>query len=710
MIFYSFRKYFLSKSRPEVCNGIEKIFVDESQTIKVVFSTPLSSDDFSFSGFEALFDSSKNIIQSNRNTLKQVDIGNVKSVIKSFKIPNGIQGFIYRFFRKSKARRSYEYSFLLGSLSVNTPQPLGYIEVYQGFRLRQSYFISSCLEYDFLIRDVLDGKVNDRAALLKDFVAFTYHLHRNKILHLDYSAGNVCIKKVDEKNQFYLVDINRMNFGPVSTKSGVRNFSRITSDPEDIIYFANEYAKIIAAPVDVCQKNLLDEVASMRKHRDRKRKFKQLFKPIQASSYSWNGYSDQPNKLKDRNFKRKLYFLSISSSFKVCLAALFLPFFAFIFVFKKRSIMGKKIDAIGLSVNIDNPMSVKKPLSHDQLFSMVEELGVNNILVRIPLSDFNNIEAYFRLIERFSEKSVLVNILQDRDHINDSALAKMRLRKIFLRLKNNVIDFQIGNSVNRRKWGFISQNEYFDFFKLAQELKQEEFNDIKLLGGNIIDFELHYYIRSLFHGSPIRYDGVAAQLYVDRRGAPENKQFGFDTISKINFYSLIMRVSRKSANALYITEVNWPLKAMGKWAPAQGDCMVSESDQATYLVRYYLMMLATGRVEKCYWHQLVAPGYGLVNNLGDKIIKRDAYYCYQFLVKILDGGITRKFSERNKLFRLTVETDRSYVQALWTSADDIFLDVESGSSVFDMRGNPLLLNDDLSVCVSGSVIYLVDPK
>lgn len=215
---------------------------------------------------------------------------------------------------------------------------------------------------------------------------------------------------------------------------------------------------------------------------------------------------------------------------------------------------------------------------------------------------------------------------------------------------------------------------------------------------------------------------MSAQLYVDRRGAPENKQFGFDTLSKINFYSLIMRASRKSDNKLYITEVNWPLKEMKEWAPAQGKCMVSESLQASYLVRYYLMMLASGKVEKCYWHQLVAPGYGLVNNLGGELLKRDAYYCYKFLIKIFAGGVTRGFSEKNKLFRLIVETDQANVQAVWTSGGDttvstmsntmadVMIDVEPGQSVVDMRGDPLLPNDDLKISVSGNVVYLVSPK
>src|SRR5690606_6082128 len=124
----------------------------------------------------------------------------------------------------------------------------------------------------------------------------------------------------------------------------------------------------------------------------------------------------------------------------------------------------------------------------------------------------------------FDDKRLLINILQDRDHIENPSLTKEHLREIFSRLCDKVEYFQIGNSINRRKWAFVSQDEYFQFFQIAQKLKQEEFPQIKLIGSNIIDFELPNFMRSLIHWWPIKYDGVAAQLYVDRRGAPENKQ------------------------------------------------------------------------------------------------------------------------------------------------------------------------------------------
>ena len=113
---------------------------------------------------------------------------------------------------------------------------------------------------------------------------------------------------------------------------------------------------------------------------------------------------------------------------------------------------------------------------------------------------------------------------------------------------------------------------------------------------------------------------------------------GCDTLAKINWFSSILNSSAKSAKKLIITEVNWPLEETRPWAPAYGDCMVSEQLQTTYLVRYYLLMMASGKVDMCYWHQLVAPGYGLVDNLGSELRKRDAYYSFKVMLALFSNS------------------------------------------------------------------------
>ncbi|NRB37386.1 MAG: hypothetical protein HRU20_02830 [Pseudomonadales bacterium] len=426
------------------------------------------------------------------------------------------------------------------------------------------------------------------------------------------------------------------------------------------------------------------------------------------SFYKWDKYSDQPQILRDKAFKKGLYKRGAAGSIKTLLSILLLPFLGLRLLFQPRTLIGTATDNIGLCINPDYPIDEKFCPTDVQLKDMVHELGVEDLLIRLPLADFQHKQKYFDFIDLFSDKKILINILQDRNHIENPAQTKLALTEIFERYSNTGHTFQIGNTVNRRKWAFISQDEYFQFFKIAQDLKESLFPQITLLGGNIIDFELPFFIRSVFHLWPIKYDGVAAQLYVDRRGAPENTQLACDTLAKINWFSAIMQCSRRTTNRLFITEVNWPLEDTRPYAPAYGDCMVSEDLQATYLVRYYLMMMASGKVEKCYWHQLVAPGYGLVDNRGTGLRKRDAYTSFKVLNHLFKDAKTCDYSEQNQQYCLHLESPKGTFKAYWGCDKSFCVKVEPGEQAIDLLGNKITPDKQGFVKAGDRVIYILN--
>jgi hypothetical protein len=134
----------------------------------------------------------------------------------------------------------------------------------------------------------------------------------------------------------------------------------------------------------------------------------------------------------------------------------------------------------------------------------------------------------------------------------------------------------------------------------------------------VIDFEPHATAAVLnWPGLGVRFDALASLLYVDRRGAPENRQLGFDTVDKVVLLQAIADTGRNCgpsglvAARSWITEVNWPLWE-GPHSPAGKSVSVDEATQADYLARFYLLALTTGMVERVYWWQLVARGYGLI--------------------------------------------------------------------------------------------------
>ena len=436
---------------------------------------------------------------------------------------------------------------------------------------------------------------------------------------------------------------------------------------------------------------------------------------VDKSIFRWDRHSDQPAVL-DRAVKRRLRWRSLGSVLRNLSSVLLLPGPVLGAVGRRGTPRAHtNDDAIGLCVNLERPFEDKKILSGTELAEIVRTLNLRRIAVRIPLSDIDNLQDYVDFIRQFPGYRVLVVILQDRSAIEDPARLEAALERIFASLSGTVDCYQIGNAVNRLKWGFVSVDEWFGFFKVAWDLRNRKFPHIRLLGGAIIDFDLLDHCRSLRNGFPLVYDGYAALLYVDRRGAPENRQMGFDLERKIDMLRRIMESGNKVDGAgarLWITEVNWPLEDTGRYSPTLDHCRVGEREQLHYLVRYYLLALATGSVAACYWHQLVAPGYGLIDNRGGVVRKRPAFHGFAMLCRLFNGARIERFSRQDELghFRLEARKDDMEVQALWCSGREATVAMPAGKQALNIVGEKMPVTEGEPITIGESVVYVVDDQ
>ena len=189
------------------------------------------------------FQNSSNSIHKARNEIKVINHQDIDFVVKAFKIPNFLNRIIYTFFKSSKAKKSYEYSLKIGSFTAN---PLGYIEFYDSFLLKNSYFVSEKFDYDFTIREpLLDINFPNKDNILKAFAKFTFELHEAGIFHFDYSPGNILIKKENDNFIFKIVDINRMKFFDLELNDRLKNFSKLWAKDEDLEVIIKEYARLL---------------------------------------------------------------------------------------------------------------------------------------------------------------------------------------------------------------------------------------------------------------------------------------------------------------------------------------------------------------------------------------------------------------------------------------------------------------------------------
>jgi len=196
------------------------------------------------------FSGSNNSIHKARNEIKIVDYEDKEFVIKSFKVPHIINKIVYTCFKDSKAKKSYDNSVEIIDF---VPKPVAYIEFKKFGLIADSYFISENFKYDFTIREpLLDTNFEDKDNIFREFAKFTYKLHENNILHLDYSPGNILIKKDADGYIFKIVDINRMKFRQLTLEERLENFNKLWAKDEDMKIIISEYSKLMGEDEDYC--------------------------------------------------------------------------------------------------------------------------------------------------------------------------------------------------------------------------------------------------------------------------------------------------------------------------------------------------------------------------------------------------------------------------------------------------------------------------
>jgi len=413
--------------------------------------------------------------------------------------------------------------------------------------------------------------------------------------------------------------------------------------------------------------------------------------------FKWDSFSDQPYQLKDKPYKKKMRKREFISLLKTVLTALMiLPFSLVAMPFVKRKQV-KSADFFCIGVDFEREPTITQGL--------INELGVKRILLRFKLWEMEKLDELKDFILACEDKKITLKIMQDREHIEDLELLQNNLRTLFTQL-NEVVDiFEIGTTINRAKWGFFSVDEYNKFYKVAYDLKIKEFIHVKLIGSGVIDFEYHFTAHTLFNFFNYKYDGISSLLYVDRRGAPENMQMGFNLSDKIAWLSTMVWLSPKVGQELHVTETNWPISNTAPYAPTSEHECISEELYADYMLRYYLLAFASQQIESVSWHQLIAPGYGLIDNRNG-IVKRSAFDTYKFMLENLKEAQFLRLDIKRGYYILQCLIENKLLQIHWSLAHTT-LKNEDFFRVYSKDGK-LIEDETLSISSSPLYIYIKD--
>ncbi|MFP4332780.1 MAG: hypothetical protein ACLFQJ_05725 [Campylobacterales bacterium] len=305
------------------------------------------------------------------------------------------------------------------------------------------------------------------------------------------------------------------------------------------------------------------------------------------------------------------------------------------------------------------------PFKNDSRFLLesLVELEVKSVGIRVYYSeDFFRSEDFSTLKSFLDDLMVhgfepFIVIAQNFEAKRSSDLEPF-FERFFAEFYPYAKEFQIGETINRMKWGIVQKGDYKRFFDSALSASRK-YEDIKLVAPSVIDFEWYYTLYYLDEIGRENVDILNSLLYVDRRGWPENEQYGFDTIDKIE----LMKATDPN-KPFWITEVNWPISGTDDYKPTSEDEAVSTKVYADYLVRYMLLGLSTSLVDRVYWWQLAAKGYGLIDHLNEE--RYEGFYAYKFLIETLqDASFVSKKEDRGFIEMFFEGSGGEEISVLW---------------------------------------------
>lgn len=189
-----------------------------------------------------LFDDNQGkLLYRGRNQIRMFEVGGEKLVVKRFKRNDIFKTLIYTFFRKNKARKSYENAMLLRKRGFNTPREVAYMEKRMVGLITQVYYVCAYTDCEPIRPRLIEQEPFDQQ-LAVVYARYVASLHEAGVLHRDLNPTNVL---VDAENHFELIDINRMQFfdGPVPKAECMENLTLFYWLTPAYRFILDEYAR-----------------------------------------------------------------------------------------------------------------------------------------------------------------------------------------------------------------------------------------------------------------------------------------------------------------------------------------------------------------------------------------------------------------------------------------------------------------------------------
>ncbi|WFB36552.1 lipopolysaccharide kinase InaA family protein [Kiritimatiellota bacterium B12222] len=558
--------------------------------------------------------------------------------------------------RGSRAHRAFQHACRLVDKGVPTPSPVAWLERKEGQRILEQFLVTECLPQALTLREALLHHYYEKPLcseiidLLEVSAQAVRRMHDAGFEHNDLGNQNLMVQRDAQGNwsQAWIIDLHRGRFhDALSDALKGKDNARITL-PSDLrrIFFEMQFApQLIPDAFRKSEKRTRSQYRLQKKSRKLRHPFRPELSverryPSEKDIWIWDDRSRQAiPALKSRD-KRKYYrkrdaleigklYLAYRSKIQKAYAEIKTEAWTQPVSMKNR---------IGLSCNLE-------PDRFDKERRWLNSLGPLPLLVRLyhHETEFNQRFAIDAIRKLTAEgHQVTVALVQDRRAVMIPSAWQSFVEKAGGSLSGFIEGFEVGHAINRVKWGIWNIPEYRQLIEPFQNWKQR-FPQVPLMGPAGIDFEYPRVLPFLDQWPENSLSAFSHHLYVDRRGDPENRQSGYDTVDKLALARAMARVHPACQERLIVSEVNWPLSGTDVWSPVgspyqspgvrHNDPSVDEDTYALYLKKYLLLSLCSGMADQVYWWNIAAHGFGLIDDRDPVSWRpRPAFHAFKELV------------------------------------------------------------------------------
>lgn len=620
--------------------------------------------------------------------------------------------------KKTKAERSFLAATFLTEHQIGTPKPVGYLDCWQHNRLTESYYLCLC-EDAVNFRDELSDLYwnhpdNEKLMAMLNIVAPAVRkMHDAGLMHGDMGNQNILFYKTDkglwQSPQF--IDLNRAKINqPLSHKQRAYDLSRLTLPGAYLKIFKYIYCHNQEIPNDLDKWEKRYRARFARHSRSRIwrhpiKSFKNRNKvdphpvyPTPNNVWLWDEKSAQACMILSREEKKRYRKTTELISMlwqSLCIAPK-------AFINYRKLIKTSFSQRVSMHNKIGIALHPKAGYIQHEL-QFLEELGNPPVLIRFCHHECpEDWQQGIELINTLHQKSIpiMAAFLQDRRAIIQPESWRGFLEYVIPTIADKVEHIEIAHAINRVKWGIWNAKEYYSLLKPALDL-QISYPGIRLSGPAGIDFEYPYVIAALNQipdNRPLA--ALSHHLYVDRRGAPENKQGVFSTLEKCALLKALARSSKHCTDKVIISEVNWPIQHTGIYSPIGSPYEapswfvdnpgVSEEDYANYMLRYLAISLCSGHIDQVFWWRLSAHGFGLIDEVNNWR-KRPGFIAMEFFLNTIgQARFIRKLPSDAHTYLLEFQSTNTTIIMAWALGPEIIRkDILSYSKAYNYLGQEI---------------------